>query len=33
MPKQKDDGNIWLVGAGILASIIGVAGTFMLSNS
>ena len=33
MPKQKDDTNIWLVGAGILASFIGVAGTLMLSNN
>jgi hypothetical protein len=34
MPGQKkDDGNIWLVGAGILATIIGAAGTFMMSNN
>lgn len=34
MPKQnKDDNNIWLIGAGILATIIGAAGTFMLSSN
>jgi hypothetical protein len=34
MPRQqKDDNNIWLIGAGILATISGAAGTFMLSNN
>jgi len=35
MPRQqnKDDNNIWLIGAGILATVIGAAGTFMLSSN
>lgn len=31
--KQDDGGNWLLVGAGLLATILGAAGTFMLSNN